>query len=211
MEIGLSVDDQSQRTNPRSALEQIRRKLEQATLEYSAGRLNPVQFNAIYRHYMEQRTIVEKLLERNPETDAWRAAASQGKTTYLRDRYEARPLYFVVFKRGEKHPLHSEGKLSQKAASQVHRMLQVLWSLENWHKGLAQKTLGDGLWLLLMVGDVSFTITLFFLQPSAIQFNQIRDLHTDFERANHKLLERGAPPERMVFPQRALLEQSNNQ
>lgn len=193
-------------TNPRSALDQIRNKLENATREYSAGKLNAVQFNAIYRHYMEKRTIIEKLLERNPDTDAWRAAASQGKTLFLRDKFEARPLYFVVFRRGDKQPLHSEGKLPTRAAEQVHNMMKLLWRMEEWKTGLARKSLGDGLWLLLMVGQQSLTIIIFFFQPSTLQINLIRDLHTDFERANSKLLERGLPPERMVFPQRSLLE-----
>ena len=69
-------NDEQDFTNPRSALDQIKDKLLHITSEYSAGHLSVIQFNAMYRHYMEKRTIIEKLLERNPDTDAWRAASA---------------------------------------------------------------------------------------------------------------------------------------
>jgi hypothetical protein len=62
------------------------------------------------------------------------------------------------------------------------------------------------MWLLLMMGQQSMTLTVYIFQPSTIQMNQMRDLHADFERANQHLLERGMPPERMVFPQRSLMD-----
>lgn len=199
-------DLQTGQTNPHSALEQIRQKLLNATREYSSGKLNAAQFNAIYRHYTEKRLIIEKLLERNPATDAWRAAASEGHTVHLRSRFAARPLYFVIFQRNQKQPLMSEGKLPQVAAEKVHRLLQVVWKMRQWRQGLARKSLGDGMWLLLMAGEHALTITVFFFQPSTMQMNHIRDLHLDFERANQQLLKRNAPADEMVFPQRALLE-----
>jgi hypothetical protein len=194
-------------TNPYTIIEQIRQKLLQATREYSSGRLNAAQFNALYRHYTEKRLIIEKLLERNPETDAWRAAASEGHTVHLRDRFAARPLYFVVFQRDQRQPLMSGGKLPEVAAKKVHQLLQILWRMRQWRQGLARKSLGDGMWLMLMAGEESLTITVFFFQPSTMQIQHIRDLHRDFERANMQLLRRNAPAEEMVFPQRALLEQ----
>ncbi|MEL7434566.1 MAG: hypothetical protein AAFN11_11520 [Chloroflexota bacterium] len=90
--------------NPQAALSQIRSRLKAATKEYSSGRLNAVQFNAIYRHYMEKRQIIERLVARDPETDAWKAAASPGTTAYIRDRFEARPLYYVIFRKDATSP-----------------------------------------------------------------------------------------------------------
>ena len=191
--------------NPQAALEQIRHRLKVATREYSSGKLNAVQFNAIYRHYMEKREIIEKLLELNPDSDAWKAAASPGTTSYLKDRFEARPLYYVVFRKGDKKPLLGNGKVPKKAAEQIFKILQVFWKMETWQSGLARKSIGDGMWMMLMVGEHSLTIAIYFLQPSTIQQNRLRDLHSDFERANRQALDRGFPPSRMVFPQRAIL------
>lgn len=197
---------EKQPDDPQQALIQIRQRLNAITREYSAGNLNNVQFQALYRHYMEKRMVIEKLVERDPDTDAWQAAASEGNTGYLRDKYEARPLYYVVFREGEKRPLMAEGKLPQKAAEQLHKLLKIFWMMKTWRQGLARKAVGDGVWMLLMVGNNALTITVYFLQPSTIQTNQMRDLHTDFERANKQALERKLPAERMVFPQRALMD-----
>lgn len=202
------VDPMTGNTDPRSILVQIRQKLQQAAQEYAAGKLNRTQFHALYRHYTEKRLIIQKLLERNPDTDAWRAPAKTGQTTQLRQRFKARPLYFVVFRRDEKRPLTSGGKLPQKAAQHVHNLLRVIWQMPQWKQGLARKSLGDGMWLLLMCGEQSLTVTVYFFQPSRTQIEHLRDLHHDFERANALLLKRGAPADEMVFPQRALLQES---
>jgi hypothetical protein len=201
--------DERDYSNPRSALDQIKEKINHITNEYSAGKLNAVQFNAMYRHYMEKRTIIEKLIERNPETDAWKAASAPGSTIYLRNRFEARPLYYVIFRKGEQKPLMMEGKIPQKAAQQLHKLLTVIWKMEEWKEGLARKSLGDGLWLLLMIGKQSMTLVVYFFQPSTLQINRMKDLHADFERANQQALERGMPANRMVFPQRSLMEKAN--
>jgi len=48
------------------------------------------------------------------------------------------------------------------------------------------------------------------LEPSSGQARLVRDLHADFERANRLPLSRQLyQAERMVFPQRALIEQTS--
>ncbi|MGJ3238154.1 MAG: hypothetical protein ACFE0Q_05555 [Anaerolineae bacterium] len=191
--------------NPQQALEAIRKRLKAATREYSSGRLSKIQFEAIYRHYVEKRQIVEKLIERNPDSDAWKSAAAEGTTSYLRDRFEARPLYYMVMRQGDKSPLLIEGKVPKVAAEQIYKLLQAFWRMSEWKSGLARKSIGNGMWMLVMVGEMSLTIVVYFLQPSTVQVNQLRDLQSDFERANRQALERSLPSERMVFPQRSML------
>ena len=190
--------------NPQEALEQIRKRLKAATQEYSSGRLSAIQFNAVYRHYTEKRQITEMLIARDADTEAWQSAAAEGTTSYLKDRFEARPLYYLVIRKGDTKPLLTDGKVPQKAAEQIYKLLQVFWEIPECKIGLARKSIGDGMWVMIMVGELSLTITIYFLQPSTIQVNQLRDLQSDFERANHQALERDLPASRMVFPQRAL-------
>lgn len=190
---------------PAQALERIRHELKRVSDEYEAGQLSSVQFYALYRHYTEKQTIIQTLIERNPDSDAWRAAASAGQTNALRERFEARPLYYVVFSRDSDKPLITDGKIPRSAAQQLHELLQKLWALNNWRTGIARKSLGDGLWLLLTIGEHSLTMTVFFMQPSEQQTQQVRNLHADFERANVTSLRKGEAADRMVFPQRALL------
>jgi hypothetical protein len=198
--------EQDRQTDPNTALVQIQNKINAIAKEYSAGQLNRAQFYAMYKHYTEKRTIIQKLLERNPDSDAWKAAAQQGATTYLRDRYEARVLSYVIFRQGDKSPILHQGKMPQNAAEQVHKMLRVIWKLQRWRTGLARKALGDGMWLMLVMGEQSMTLVVYFLQPSTLQMNELRDLHADFERANKNQLKRGLGADRMVFPQRSLLD-----
>ncbi|MGB1286330.1 MAG: hypothetical protein ACPG7F_07355 [Aggregatilineales bacterium] len=192
--------------DPKAALYRIRLRMQQITQDYASGDLNKAQFNAMYRHYVEKRSIIERILERNPQSDAWKHVASPGMTGQLKENLEARPLYYMVFRRGEEKPLFARGRLPREAARQIHRVLQVVWKLKTWRSGLARKSLGNSLWLLLVMGTDSFTMVLYHLQPSSLQSNNIRDLHADFERANKFALQRNYPVDRMVFPQRALLE-----
>ncbi|MCA9911911.1 MAG: hypothetical protein KC496_01115 [Anaerolineae bacterium] len=192
--------------DPKTVLEDLRKRIRSATNEYAAGHLNAPQFQAIHRHYTEKRMIVEQLMERNANSSTWEAAASPGMTGFLKERFEARPLFYVVFRRGEKRPLRSEGKIQQSAAEQLYRILQVYWRVTQWRTGLAQKSLGNGHWLLMVAGESAITLVVFMFQPSSLQTQHVRDLHADFERANARQLQEGAPVTHFVFPQRSLLQ-----
>ncbi len=201
------AEEPRNRAEAQATLEDIRRKMNNTAREFAEGRLSRAQFNAIYAHYSEKRTIVERLLQRNPESDAWRAAAASGKTSFLRSHFEARPIYFLIFRHGERQPLLTGGKQPPNSAESIYSMLKVLWSMETRRSGVARKAMKNGLWMVLALGDNAFTLVLFMLQPSLTQINRVRDLHNHFERANRLALERDLPPERMVFTQRSLLEE----
>lgn len=175
--------------------------------EFSQGKINRAQFNAIYGRYGEQRTIIERLIERNPENAAWKQAAAPGHTSFLRDHFEARLQYYLVYQHTIPTPLMMGGK-QQPNMDQVGGVLKSLWGMKNRPKiGLARKDMGAGQWLVLALGEYAVTLTLFLLEPSATQANLVRDLHADFERANRRALERGTRSlDRFVFPQRALTE-----
>src|SRR5262245_27349023 len=79
--------------DPTAALENLRGKMEGVARDYAGGKLNRAQFNAIYGRYDEQRKIIERLLERDPENDAWQHVAEPGHTQFLLNHFQARPLY----------------------------------------------------------------------------------------------------------------------
>ncbi|MFN8531149.1 MAG: hypothetical protein U0670_21305 [Anaerolineae bacterium] len=196
--------------DPVTALNSIRAKMEAVSDEFAQGTINSVQFNAMYRRYSEQRTIIEKLIERDPESDAWRRVMSvKGQTGFLRTQFEALPLYYAVFQANSSRPLLMGGKQTP-----IEVLLTViaekLWALPNRpNPGLARKTLSTGQWVIVATGSHAGTFVVFSLEPSNAQARLIRDLHADFERANAAAFERNQLiPERMVFPQRALAEGS---
>jgi hypothetical protein len=193
--------------NPVEALEQLRQKMEEVATDFARGKINRAQFNAVYGRYNEQRDIIERLLQRDPENDAWRAVAAPGHTGFLIDQFEAHALYLLVFLHNQPRPLLWAGSQPPDGPT-VIQMLKTLWSMQNRPKqGTARKETKKGQWLLLTLGELAVTIVLFSLEPAVLQINRVRDMHADFERANRILLERGiTSPERLVFPQRALIE-----
>lgn len=193
-------------TNPNSALQTIREKMQSVVAEYSNGDINASQFNAMYQHYSEKRDIIELMLERNPNSEAWRSVVQQGYTSHLRSQFQAKALHYAVFRRGKTNPLISSGKLTRKTAQQIHQMLRIIFSMKTQKTGLARKSIGNGNWLVVSIGVQALTIVTFTLQPSSIQTNKVRDLHEDFEMANKRALRNNTPSDRLVYPQRALLE-----
>lgn len=195
-------------SNPAAALDKLRAKMEQVASEYAQGKINRAQFNAMYGRYSEQRAIIERLLERNPDSKAWKQVIGiGGHTGFLRQHFEAQPLYYIVYRHDNPTPLHFGGK-QQPSMDEIAPVLRQLWGMKDRPKnGLARKPMGQNRWLVLALGEYAVTLVLFQLEPALSQAHLVRDMHADFERANQGHLERGtARFDRMVFPQRALIE-----
>ncbi|MBZ0303737.1 MAG: hypothetical protein K8J31_28615 [Anaerolineae bacterium] len=195
--------------SPRQALDILRTKMEAVANEFAAGKINRAQFNAIYGHFDEQRSIIERLLERNPDSNAWEQVFQAGHTSFLRDHFEARCTSYLIYRLNWPTPLMIGGP-QQPNMDQIEPVLSALQGMDGRPpSGLARKLLNTGQWLVLALGGYALTIALFNLEPSASQLNRVRDLHNDFERANRSALARGTQTlDKMVFPQRALVETS---
>jgi hypothetical protein len=192
--------------NPHETLEHIREKMQRVAADYAEGRLNRAQFNAIYGHYSEQQTIIARIIERDPGNPAWRQVAAPGHTSFLRRYFESQVMFYVVFLHHNPRPIAAGGVEPEDARDRVVRQLRMLWDMpEIPVDGLARKMLDDGRCIVLAPGRHAVTVAIFSIAPSAHQFNLIRDTHSDFERANQIALERGYAPDKMVFPQRALI------
>lgn len=187
-------------------LEQIRHKMESVAAEFGEGKINRVQFDALYSHYSEQRVIIERLIERNPNTDAWRQVARPGHTEFLRSYFEARAEYYMVFRHRRREPIATGGEQPPGTTPAIVRALKDLWNRDSIpDSGLARLEIDETRWLVMANGPLAATIVIFSLQPSQAQTYIVRDLHEDFERANRLSLQRGLPAQMMVFPQRSLL------
>jgi hypothetical protein len=200
-------DNPTNPENPLQALDHLRQKMERVAAEYGAGKLNRAQFNAIYAKLGEQRSIIEKLQERDPQNPAWRSVADNVNTRFLREHFQARLLYYLVYQHGRHAPLMKGGSQSPNM-ERITQVLDQLWSMKNRPRsGLARKDMGNGQWLVVAVGEFSLTVALYMLEPSVAQMHLVRDLQADFERANKGSLHQGTRSlDRFVFPQRALTE-----
>lgn len=186
----------------------LRERMIQAAEEFAAGKINRAQFHAIYNRYGEQRRIIEGLLARDPQSNAWKAVARPGHTSFLRQHFEARLHFYALFILGNLEPIVQHGSRPPRPSD----IVPILRALPNFiqKKGPlspAKKRVTGGSWLVIVPGARTVSIVLYSLEPSAQQLSQIEDLHNDFERANIHSLARGDySPSRLVFPQRALFE-----
>ncbi len=199
---------ESMQESPSAAMNTLRQKIETIIDDFATGKINRAQFNAMYKRYSEQRAIIERLLERNPDSDAWKQVLGvKGHTGFLRSHYEAQPMFFIVYRHGTPKAILAGGK-DTPTDVEVMPVLQMVWKMPNRPKvGLGRRQFPSGNWMLLATGEHAATAVIFTLEPSAAQARLVRDLHADFERANQAALARGwIVQERMVFPQRALVE-----
>jgi len=162
------------------------------------------QFNALYHYLAERRMALERSLQ-DPQAEDWHDAAQGGLTNELRARFQARLVFLAVFRQATEQPLFVAGKLPPKAAQSVAHLVRALWAKAAWQAGIFRYGIGQGYWLVVVLGEArTMSLATFSLSPAPLQVNQLHDLHTDFERANRSALARQLPSDRLVFPQRAL-------
>ncbi|MBN1964189.1 MAG: hypothetical protein JW910_06060 [Anaerolineae bacterium] len=193
--------------DPQAALERLRKRMTVIAQEFAAGKLNRAQFHAMYNRYSEQRNIIERLLARNPQSQAWQQVARPGHTSFLREHFASRLLYYALYVLGQEDAMlrYGEGTLPP----EVQAIVRVLPGFISDRGPLApaRKRVRDGRWLVVVPGVFTVSFGIYSLEPATQQMRRLADLHGDFERANvHTLRRKDYAIERLVFPQRALFE-----
>lgn len=205
----MTMTSPEKRLEAETALETLRKKTAFIANEFAEGKINRAQFSSMYAYYNEKRVIIERLLMRDPGTQAWQQVAQPGHTTFLRQHFEARVLAFGVYDIGKFEPIAAQGTVALPAET-IQPVLTALYIVLRSRKDLKplSRKIDAGRWLVIVPGRYTAAVALFSLEPAAQQVNLARDLHYDFERANRHALERGIrQPEQLVFPHRALFEQ----
>jgi len=191
------------------ALINLREKMAQIAAEFADGKLNQAQFDAIYSRYSEQRDITERLLARNPDSQAWQSVIQPGHTQFLKQQFEARVLSYAIYDQETGEAINLTGSVTMKHA-QVTAVLNRLKAVSQarGNPGPAQRVLPNERCVLFMPGERAVAVVIFSRVPAPIQIDRIQDIHRDFERANqHTLHRRDYINSRMVFPHRALFEE----
>lgn len=203
-----TITSTEDRLQAETALLQLRQKTVQVANEFAAGRMNRVQFSSLYTHYNEKVIIIERMLARDPNSQAWQSVARPGHTTFLKQHYEARALAFGVYDYGKTEAITIQGSTAMPTPmiTQILQALEVIRQTRRDLKPLSRK-IGSGSWLVVIPGNYTVALVLYSLEPATYQIKIARDLQFDFERANRHALERGIrQPDQLVFPHRALLE-----
>lgn len=190
------------------AVERLRQKMAAVAQEYDEGKINRAQFDAIYQRYQEQRQITERLIERDPDTGAWRSVVTPGHTGFLREKYEAKVESYAIYHLERQEQIVRTGHIQipdQQILPIVERLNRV--SQRNNQTQSANRILEDERWVLFIPGKYSLAVVIFSLEPAQSQIEHVQDVQKDFERANNQLLQRTDYDLRqMVFPHRALFE-----
>ncbi|MFQ3537203.1 MAG: hypothetical protein SNJ58_15180 [Aggregatilineales bacterium] len=203
-----SASTLEERLRAELALEKLRQKTAHVAAEFASGKINRAQFVAIYAHYNEKRIIIERLLERNPDTQAWQNVASDGQTSFLREHYASRVLSYAIYFHDVMQPLVAQGE-SFLSEEMTFKILTAIRMVRRSQRALSaqRKQVDDNRWAVFIPAEFTTAIAMFLLEPSGRQVLLVQDLHRDFERANRTLLARGVrAPEHYVFPHRALFE-----
>jgi len=207
----LTPREQMQRAE--EALINLREKTARLAAEFAEGKLNQAQFDAVYGRYSEQRDITERLLTRNPESQAWQSVVKPGHTGFLKQMYEARVISYAIYDQETAEQISTTGAVLMKPL-QIKAVLARLRAVAQTrgNPGPAQKKLADDERSVLFVpGEQTVAVVIFSLTPSPSQIERIKDIHRDFERANqHTIRQRDYAISRMVFPHRALFEEKKH-
>ena len=188
-------------------VESIRKKMASVAQEYAEGTINKAQFNAIYQRYNEQREITERLLQRNPDSDAWQSVIQPGHTGFLRNYFEAKIISYGLYRLRDSWQITLQGSVRLPQEQLLPIFARIKRMIDQGHKlGPAWRKLKDDNWVFIVPGKLTASVVIFSVEPAIIQRKKVEDAHRDFERANAKILENESfQVESLVFPHRALL------
>ena len=176
--------------------------------DFALGRVNRAQFQEVYKHYLEERAAIERLLEAQPDTPAWKGAVTDGESVLIKRKHAAQPLGYAIYLNANSLPLRSVGDFRVDSATLVS-MLSSFRSAtaEIFGAGLKSSEIEGGRWMCFVPGAHTTLIVLFSLEPASLQLELLEQLHRHFERANQPAFEAGLPdPTKLVYPHAAAFE-----
>jgi hypothetical protein len=195
-EVRLAEEDGEEIGEQLGVLERKMARLEQ---DFALGNINPTQYKAVRRHYHEQREVALKLHASNPSSERWKVVLEEGKTVFLLQLNEAACLGFAIYDIQSRSRIFIEGSMGQ-SAEEAMALLGTFGppSASGTGRMLATRT-DEGDSLLLIPGQHTVALVRFTSDPPGWQVRALREVHRNFEAANHVSLARG---ERitLVFP-----------
>ena len=176
--------------------------------DFAQGRVNRAQFEKLYRHYLEERETIERIMEQQPGTPAWKGAVTAGESMLIKRKHAAQPLGYAIYLNANSLPIRSVGDFRIDSALLVP-MLSSFRSAtaEIFGSGLRSSEIEGGRWMCFVPGVYTTLIVLFSLEPARLQLEMLEQLHRHFEKANQPAFEAGLPDQtRLVFPHAAAFE-----
>jgi hypothetical protein len=162
-------------TGARAYQAELQRKMTALAENFSLGKINRQQFEAVYTHYREQRQLIDALIN-SMSSDTWRKAVAEGLTGPLLQRNAAQVVAYALYDNTTNLPL---------AMSAYRAAATDLGAKIN------SSEIEGGRWLCFVPGHYTTFVVLFSVEPARAQLTFLEDLHHDFELANAKRLSQG--------------------
>ncbi len=186
------LEDFQTPADARRFLERVRDKTRRTVQDFSDGLINPHQFQALYAHYQRQRIAVEKALIEMPGSGAWRAAALEGHTSFIRQQHAAQVLGYAIYETASGVRVTHVGDFGIDDMLLVPMLISSRPAVKGLSDaGVKRAELEGGRWICCVPGHYTSLIAIFSAEPATIQQRLIEDLHRDFETINETSLSRG--------------------
>jgi hypothetical protein len=168
---------------------ELLRKMTALAEDFSLGKINRRQFEAVYTHYREQRQILDALIN-TLNGDAWRKAINEGLTGPLLSHNAAQLLGYALYDTTTRQPLAASPHFKIDPA-QIAPFIAAQQAASEVGARISTSEIDTGRWLCFLPGKACTLAALFSVEPARAQLQLLQDLHHDFELANARRLARG--------------------
>jgi hypothetical protein len=174
-------------------LEQIEAKLDRTVQDLADGLINRAQFENLYRHYQNQRRMLQGLAAEG--SGQVPGSLTTGESMVIRQRYAAKVLAYAVYDNESGVPLHTMGNFPVDSDLVVGFLSGFRSATaEILGAGAAKAEAEDGKVLCYVPGQYSTLIVLYSSDPAEVDMRGLRQVHGHFETLNTPLLQRRPIP-----------------
>jgi hypothetical protein len=172
-----SIDEASSVSarNLTAFLEQLDTKLDRTVQDFADGIINRAQFENLYRHYQNQRRVIQGYLE----------SVKPGESLIIRRQYAAKVLAYSVYDNESSLPLHTVGDFPLENELVVGFLSGFRSASTEILGAGAQKAVAeDGKVLVYIPGQDTTLIVLYSSEPAEVDIRGLRQAHQHFEKVN---------------------------
>jgi hypothetical protein len=180
-------------------LQEIEAKLDRTVQDLADGLINRAQFENLYRHYQNQRKMVQGLLTEG--SGQVPASLTAGESMIIRQRYEAKVLAYACYDNESGVPLRTMGDFPVDSDLVVGFLSGFRSATaEILGAGAAKAEAEDGKVLCYVPGQYCTLIVLYSSDPAEVAVRGLKHTHSHFETLNAaQLKQRPIPSDTLLF------------
>ena len=190
---------------------EVETKLDRTVQDLADGLVNRSQFENLYRHYQNQRRMLQGLLAEGGGQVP--ASVMAGESMIIRQRYAAKVLAYAIYDNESSVPLYTMGNFPVDSDLVVGFLSGFRSAAaEILGAGAAKAEAEDGKVLYYVSGQYATLIVLFSSDPAEVDLRGLRQTHLHFETLNADLLkQRPIPADQLFFNYDMVLKLSPDQ